>query len=213
MRRVQLKKAMGGWLGSLAKWDSFSTWTFAHPVTPQGAMFQARKHLRRLEALTHGWTPKADGPWNGWGYCESQVEAPRSPVQAFVGVEEGRVGGLVHLHALVAGVGGLEANCGAMVKLEDQLRQHRKGHSPLTCCMKHAWARGIARTLTYDRRLGAKHYVGKYVTKDLSEWDLIGFPTDPQNPRDLAAAAAPENAIAKKVLDGSRLVGVDTDRR
>lgn len=160
----------------LAEWDTFSTWTFAHPVTPEGAMFQARNHLHKLEDLLNGWTPRADARWNAWGYCDDQVEAPRRLARAFVGVQEGRVGGLVHLHALVAGVGDLKTDCGTPVKLKDQLRQEWKEYSPLTCCMKHAWPRGIARVKTYDPELGASFYVSKYITKRLAEWDLVGFP-------------------------------------
>jgi hypothetical protein len=50
----------------------------------------------------------------------------------------------------------------------------------LTCCMLHAWPFGYARVVPYDPKLGAAHYVSKYVTKDLCEWELRGFPAVPQ---------------------------------
>ena len=38
----ELKEAMGTWLGQLAPWDVFSTWTFSRPTREGGAMFWAR---------------------------------------------------------------------------------------------------------------------------------------------------------------------------
>jgi hypothetical protein len=84
----ELKQAMGEWLGQLAPWDVFATWTFSRSVTVDGAMFWARRHLRRLE----------------------EMAAQR--VYSFVGVERGETGGLLHLHALVGNVGHLRAFCG-----------------------------------------------------------------------------------------------------
>jgi len=46
--------------------------------------------------------------------------------------------------------------------------------------MLHAWPAGIARVLPYDPKKGAAYYVGKYVSKDLAEWELFGFPAAPQ---------------------------------
>jgi len=100
---------------------------------------------------------------------------------AFVGVEEGGVGGLVHVHALVDGVASLKAFCGdRSVRLRDQVRQLRKGHLPFRCCMTHAWPRGIARVFPYDPTKGAAYYVSKYITKRLAEWELIELPATPE---------------------------------
>lgn len=83
-----LKNAMGEWLGQLAPWDVFSTWTFSRITQLGGAMFWARKHLRWLE------------------------NTAEQPIYAFVGAERGATGGLLHLHALVGNVGHLKAFCG-----------------------------------------------------------------------------------------------------
>lgn len=79
---------MGEWLGQLAPWDVFATWTFSRAVTVDGAMFWARRHLKRLE----------------------EMAAQR--IYSFVGVERGQTGGLLHLHALVGNVGHLRPYCG-----------------------------------------------------------------------------------------------------
>ena len=145
--REELQDAMGEWLGQLAPWDVFSTWTFSRLTQVGGAMFWAKKHLRWLE------------------------EKAQQPIYAFVGVERGKSGGLVHLHALVGNVGHLKAFCGERLT---------PGVWGRTCCMLHAWPCGLARVLPYESQLGARFYVSKYVTKRLAEWELIGFPAIPQ---------------------------------
>jgi hypothetical protein len=143
----ELQDEMGKWLGQLAPWDVFSTWTFSRITQVGGAMFWARRHLRHLE------------------------ETAGLPIYAFVGVERGGSGGLVHLHALVGNVGHVKAYC------NDKLPPGVWGRR---CCMLHSWPCGMARVLPYDPALGASYYVSKYVTKSLSEWDLVGFPATPQ---------------------------------
>lgn len=138
---------MGTWLGQLAPWDVFATWTFSRPIQEGGAMFWARRHL--------GWLQKAAG----------------QPVYAFVGVERGATGGLLHIHALVGNVGHLKAAC------PDRLKP---GEWARGCCMLHSWPCGYARVFPYDPDLGARFYVSKYVVKSLAEWDLWGFPAVPQ---------------------------------
>lgn len=173
---------MGEWLETLRLWHAFSTWTFEHPVTVAGAMHQGREHVHLLESRVNGWDLRPPSEENAWGYVEDpQLTLPRKAVQAFVGVEEGGVGGLVHLHALVHGVDSLKADCGShAVTLDDQVKQFWKGHQPFRCCMKHAWPRGIARVFDYDPTMGAAYYVGKYISKRLAEWELLGFPATPQ---------------------------------
>jgi hypothetical protein len=144
----ELKNAMGEWIGQLAPWDVFSTWTFARPVQTSGAMFWAHRHLRWLE------------------------KAATQRVYAFVGVERGETGGLVHLHALVGNVGHLRPYC------EVRLAPGQWGRE---CCMVHAWPCGYARVLPYDPKLGARYYVSKYIAKRLAEWELVGFPAAPQS--------------------------------
>lgn len=145
----ELKEEMGTWLGQLAPWDVFSTYTFSHLVKTGGAMFWAKRHLRWLE------------------------ERAQQPIYAFVGVERGKTGGLLHLHALLGNVGHLKACC------EVRLAPGKWGRG---CCMLHAWPCGYARVFPYDPHLGARFYVSKYVSKRLAEWDLIGFPASPQIP-------------------------------
>jgi hypothetical protein len=84
----ELKDVFGQWLGQLAPWDMFSTWTFSRPVQLGGAMFWARKHLRWLEKVAE------------------------QPIYGFLGVERGDTGGLLHLHALLGNLGHLRPYCG-----------------------------------------------------------------------------------------------------
>lgn len=142
-----MNQAMGEWLGTLAPWDVFSTWTFSRPVQVHGALFWARRHLTYLE------------------------KTAQQRIYSFLGVERGGTGGLLHVHALVGNVGHLKADCG------HHLAPCTWGS---TCCMKHSWPCGIARVLVYDPKQGAAHYVSKYITKQLAEWDIIGFPCTPQ---------------------------------
>lgn len=149
--QAELKEAMGTWLGQLAPWDVFSTWTFSRPVQVHGALYWGKRHLDFLERVAE------------------------QPVYAFLGVERGENGGLLHVHALVGNVGHLKAYCG------HKLRPGEWGH---TCCQVHAWPCGIARVLRYDPELGARYYVSKYLVKRLAEWELRGFPARPQRPID-----------------------------
>jgi hypothetical protein len=138
---------MGLWLGNLAPWDVFSTWTFSRPVNVNGAMYWGRRHIR--------WLQKAAG----------------QPVHAFVGAETGSRGGLIHLHALVGNVGHLKTYCGSL---------RPPGAWGQKCCMLHAWPAGYARVLPYDPQQGAAFYVANYISKQLAEWELFGFPAVPQ---------------------------------
>jgi hypothetical protein len=99
------------------------------------------------------------------------TKAAGLPVYGFVGVEKGDTGGLLHLHALLGNVAHLRAYCGTRLE---------PGQWGRTCCLVHAWPCGIARVLKYDASLGASYYVAKYITKQLGEWELFGFPAVPQ---------------------------------
>lgn len=87
-RRDVIKEQMGDWLGKLAPWDAFCSWTFSKPVNVDGAMYMGRRHL--------AWIEKAAGV----------------PIYAFLGTEKGDVGGLIHLHSLVGNVAHLKPWCG-----------------------------------------------------------------------------------------------------
>jgi len=143
----KVKQEMGNWLGELAPWDAFVTWTFERIVTAHGAMFWAKRHLRWLE------------------------KAAEQPVYGFVGAERGKTGGLIHLHGLLGNVKHMNFFCG---------QRFARGQFGNKCCLVHAWPCGYARVFPYNPQLGAMHYVSKYSTKDLAEWDLFGLPTAPQ---------------------------------
>ena len=143
----EIKEAMGTWLGQLAPWDVFSTWTFSRPTQVSGAMFWALRHLRWLE------------------------NKAKQPIYGFVGLERGKTGGLVHLHALLGNVGHLKPYCGTPLP---------PGQWRRACCMSHGWPCGYARVFPYNPELGARYYVSKYVSKRLAEWQLVGFPAMPQ---------------------------------
>ena len=143
MHYSEVKDEMGKWLGQLAPWDVFSTWTFSEPVSVNAAMYWGRQHLR--------WLEKTAG----------------NRIHAFVGAEKGNRGGLIHLHALIGRVSEVPVYCGIRLP---------RGRWGVGCCMVHAWPAGIARVLPYDPARGAAYYVGKYVAKDLAEWELVGFP-------------------------------------
>jgi hypothetical protein len=87
--QAQLKESMGTWLGELAPWDAFVTWTFDRIVTANGAMFWAKRHLTWLE------------------------KAAEQPVYGFVGAERGGSGGLIHLHGLLGNVKHMNFFCGS----------------------------------------------------------------------------------------------------
>jgi len=140
------RKCYGSWLDGY-NWNSFGTYTFKHLVSPQAAL---RAWGRFISDGFQEWAKR--GAWNvpesdGWFW--------------FAGVEEGRLYGRVHLHAL-------------MGHPDDQ------GLDLLRCAQTAAaWRQrnGIARVEPVEPGRGATYYVSKYVTKDLSEWQIGGaFP-------------------------------------
>ncbi len=191
-----VKEAMGDWLGELAPWDVFSTWTFAKPVTPAGAMHLAKRYLGLIpkrEMLTRVTIAPEGKPEFFWGAnvsCgeitslqavvpvkqywsgDTWLSLPEMGCRAlcgFVGVEKGRRGGLIHIHALLGNTGAVKPTCG------ERLGAGGWGKS---CCMVHSWPQGIARVYKYDPKLGAAHYVSKYVVKEFGEWELFGLPLE-----------------------------------
>jgi hypothetical protein len=147
LSREELTEIMGTWLGDLAPWDAYATWTFSRIVSAHGAMFWAKQHIAWLQ------------------------RAAEVPVYGFVAAERGGSGGLVHLHALLGNVKHMQFFCGEKPTLRDFKQK---------CCLVHAWPCGYARVFPYDPTLGAKHYVAKYISKDLAEWDLFGLPLTTQ---------------------------------
>jgi hypothetical protein len=189
------REVMGTLLGTLALWTQFATWTFSRPVTVAGAMHLGMRHLRWLARwdvdtergpsvpTTHNtarvearqqeflWAPvrRADRSKKQCGSRKNgrdREKAATERLQAFLATERGGTGGLLHLHALVAGITHLRAFCGVCLPREAWGRK---------CCMVHAWPCGHARVFPYDPALGARHYVSKYVIKGhLAEWTLLG---------------------------------------
>jgi hypothetical protein len=51
----------------------------------------------------------------------------------------------------------------------------------------------------YDPKLGAKHYVSKYIAKDLAEWELFGLPIAPQTAFGHKGAEFTQNQGAKAI--------------
>lgn len=171
------RELMGAWLGGLAKWTHFCTWTFSRPVSVAGAMDWGRRHVRWLARWDVD--TERDGTLgdslNENRYRDqrdilkderTRQRAARKRVQAFLATERGQTGGLLHLHALDAKITHLRAFCG--IHLPD-------GEWGVNCCMLHSWRCGYARVFPYDPALGAKLYVSKYVIKGhLAEWELVG---------------------------------------
>ncbi len=171
------RELMGSWLGELANYTHFCTWTFSRPVTVAGAMHFGRKHLRWLAR----WDVDAERGGTVSEFVNrncyrdererrkddrARQKAARKRLQAFLATELGETGGLVHLHALAAKLTNLRAFCGVQLP---------KTTWCVKCCMVHSWPCGYARVFPYDPALGAKHYVSKYVIKGyLSDWELLG---------------------------------------
>lgn len=80
-------------------------------------------------------------------------EEARVPLFWFYGIEHGEHFGRLHLHALT----------GNTERLPREV-------------LRDEWRAGFSRILEYDTRRGAAHYVAKYVTKELSEWDISPLP-------------------------------------
>lgn len=71
------------------------------------------------------------------------------PLQWFFGIEHGERFGRVHVHALTGNTERL----------------------PRSLIAEH-WRAGFSRILDYEPGKGASHYLAKYVTKEMSEWDI-----------------------------------------
>lgn len=95
-----------------------------------------------------------------------------APLQWFYGIEHGERFGRVHVHALT----------GNTERLPREL-------------MQDTWRAGFSRILDYQPGKGASHYVAKYVTKELAEWDI----SDP------AAASIVAGFRAPVFLESQRL--------
>lgn len=102
-------------------------------------------------------------------YLEEAGRVGIAKPYAFRADEYGPATGRFHLHALIGNVSHLTMYC------QQRLLAREWGRP---CCWLHRWPCGYARIFPYDPSRGARHYLSKYVTKDLANWDLIGFETD-----------------------------------
>jgi len=153
-----LAAAWGEYLAPYA-WDHWLTLTFAPPRPPHlgGAV---RLGPARPGAERPG--PPPDYAHREFGRFVRRLEDCGSePVWWFRGDELGERLGRLHLHALLGGTGAL---------LESSLGRQ--------------WRAGWSLVKRYDPALGAAHYVTKYATKGLADYDVSGaWCREPLQPR------------------------------
>lgn len=127
-----------------------------------------------LDSLQYDELGELARPWTYWGTLtradpltargwrravEGHIERVR-PSHAFWGVESGRVNGRLHAHILYG------------YNLEDDLYG---GVVPADKIWDDWYRRhGRAHVDAFEQERGAAHYVSKYVTKDLGDYDLQG---------------------------------------
>ena len=129
----KVREGYGTWL-SKYPWQLWCTLTFRYAPSSASALRSYRRWLNR------------SGLWLGG--------LPYS----FVGTEEGRLFGRVHLHALI-GVG----------RCNDSLQIDREW-------LWSTWYQSYGRALIlpYDRSKGASFYISKYITKELGDYEVLG---------------------------------------
>jgi hypothetical protein len=120
-----------------------------------------------------------------WRYYLGAVQrAAATPLFWFYGIEHGEQRGRLHVHALT---GNTERLPVAMMRQE--------------------WRNGFTRILSYDPSRGAAHYVAKYVTKQLAEWDISGGVEDARRAQSYRApmrAAAARMTLAEQERNRAR---------
>lgn len=82
-------------------------------------------------------------------YLRRVTKCADRPLYWFMATEYGRRAGRLHLHALTGNT--------------DTLERSR---------LQHEWRDGFSRVLDYQPHLGATHYLTKYITKDLADYDV-----------------------------------------
>ncbi len=143
-----LAAAWGEYLAPYA-WDHWLTLTFAPPRPPDLGgpvrMGPARPGRERPG-------PPPDYAHREFGRFVDRLKSrARVPVWWFRGDELGERLGRLHLHALLGGTGGL---------LESSLGRE--------------WRAGFSLVKRYNPALGAVHYLTKYATKGLADYDVSG---------------------------------------
>jgi hypothetical protein len=145
----------------------------AHGLGSRGAAAAAfGPWLNRLQYEDRDPTSDLVKPWHYWGTLTFREERSRSSIRrhiqghlarcgvsrAFWGVEAGKVSGRLHGHALY--------------HFDRQIPPQAKS------IWEDWWtvegARGRAHVDQFEQEKGATHYVSKYVTKDLADYDVQG---------------------------------------
>ena len=133
-----VNEAMGEWLGTMAVWDWYCTFTFRDPCSA------------RYPNWTQIGVKAANNALNKWNAhivnlldWETTGGNPE-----WVACMEPQDRGVPHWHILAGNVG------------------HLRRLDEVDWWYEHY---GIARVFKYDPELGARYYVGKYVTKRLSD--------------------------------------------
>ena len=124
-RAARVRRAWGEYLGRFA-WHPFATLTFERPCTPE----------RARRAFVEG-------------YARRLARQAQRPVPWFYAVEFDALGERPHVHALVAGTGGLTIGQ-----------------------LERAWRHGNTRVLAYDPERGAAFYVCKAIAGARALYDL-----------------------------------------
>ncbi len=155
---TSLAAAWGEYLAPYA-WDHWLTLTFA-PPRPLHLGGGVRLGPARPGAERPG--PPPDYAHREFGRFVRRLEdCGGEPVWWFRGDELGERLGRFHLHALLGGTGGL---------LETSLGRE--------------WQAGFSLVKRYDPALGAAHYITKYATKGLADYDVSGgWRCEPLQPR------------------------------
>lgn len=149
-----ISEAFGEWLDNMASWDWYATLTFRDPQSPiitrhtlDGILCPGRSY--QVEKFP-GWSRA------GWKYARnalnnlnsSLINFPDGSNPTWVACMELQQRGVPHWH-------GLFANMGDTRRMDwvDWWYEHY----------------GIARILPYERQLGARYYLGKYLSKQVAD--------------------------------------------
>lgn len=121
-----------------------------HPLHEALGTFLERYQWSHFHTLTFRQASGEEYARREWLYYLRQLQSSAGvPLQWFYGIEHGERFGRVHVHALTGNTERL----------------------PRSLLAEH-WRAGFSRILDYEPGRGASHYLAKYVTKEMSEWDI-----------------------------------------
>lgn len=159
-----------------------------HPLHEALGSFLERYRWAHFHTLTFRQDSGEEYARREWWRYERRVAAAANvPIHWFYGIEHGAIGGRVHVHALTGNTERL----------------------PRTL-MAEEWRSGFSRILDYEPNKGASHYVAKYVTKELAEWDISG---DVESASAVAAFRAPAFAESQRLAMHERARAVMRAKR